>query len=193
MRHKDQRNANIKEGRGWPNSRTRQSQFKEGFMKKNHFGIIVIAVAIIAFGTAHLKADMGKKTIVETAIAAGSFNTLVTAVKAAGLVETLSGDGPFTVFAPTDDAFAKLPEGTIPALLKDKEKLTAILAYHVVAGNVMAKDVVNLTSAKTVNGQSLSVMVKEGTVMVDGAKVIKTDIICSNGVIHVIDSVVLPK
>jgi uncharacterized surface protein with fasciclin (FAS1) repeats len=162
-------------------------------MKKNHFGIIVLAVAILAFGTAHVKADMGKKTIVETAVAAGSFNTLVTAVKAAGLVETLSGEGPFTVFAPTDDAFAKLPEGTIQALLKDKDKLSAILTYHVVAGNVMAKDVVNLTSAKTVNGQSLTIMVKDGTVMVDGAKVIKTDIECSNGVIHVIDSVVLPK
>jgi uncharacterized surface protein with fasciclin (FAS1) repeats len=161
-------------------------------MKKNHL-VIVLAVALIAFGTAHLNANMGKKTIVETAVAAGSFNTLVTAVKAAGLVDTLSGDGPFTVFAPTDDAFAKLPEGTIPALLKDKEKLTAILTYHVVAGSVMAKDVVNLTSAKTVNGQSLSIMVKEGAVMVDGAKVVKTDIVCSNGVIHVIDSVVLPK
>jgi uncharacterized surface protein with fasciclin (FAS1) repeats len=162
-------------------------------MKKNHFGIIFLAVFFLAFGTAHMKADMGGKTIVETAISAGSFNTLVTAVKAAGLVETLSGEGPFTVFAPTDDAFAKLPEGTIPALLKDKDKLTAILTYHVVAGNVMAKDVVNLTSAKTVNGQSLTIMVKDGTVMVDGAKVVKTDIVCSNGVIHVIDSVVLPK
>jgi uncharacterized surface protein with fasciclin (FAS1) repeats len=162
-------------------------------MKKNHFGIIVLAVAFLAFGTAHVDATMGKKTIVETAVAAGSFNTLVTAVKAAGLVDTLSGEGPFTVFAPTDDAFAKLPEGTIDALLKDKEKLTAILTYHVVAGNVMAKDVVNLTSAKTVNGKSLTIKVEDGTVMVDNAKVIKTDIVCSNGVIHVIDSVVLPK
>jgi uncharacterized surface protein with fasciclin (FAS1) repeats len=162
-------------------------------MKKNHFGIIIMAVVFLAFGTALMKAEMGGKTIVETAISAGSFNTLVTAVKAADLVETLSGEGPFTVFAPTDDAFAKLPEGTIPALIKDKEKLSAILTYHVVAGNVMAKDVVNLTSAKTVNGQSLTIMVKDGTVMVDEAKVIKTDIVCSNGVIHVIDSVVLPK
>ena len=160
-------------------------------MKKNH--LVVLAVALIALGTAQLNADMGEKTIVETAVAAGSFNTLVTAVKAAGLVETLSGEGPFTVFAPTDDAFAKLPEGAVEALLKDKEKLTAVLTYHVVAGNVLAKDVVTLTSAKTVNGQSLSVMVKDDTVMVDGAKVIKTDILCSNGVIHVIDAVVLPK
>ena len=161
-------------------------------MKKNHL-VIVLAVALIAFGTAHLNADVGKKTIVETAVAAGSFNTLMTAVKAAGLVETLSGDGPFTVFAPTDDAFAKLPAGTMESLLMDKEKLTAILTYHVVAGNVMAKDVVDLTSAKTVNGQSLTITVNDGSVMVDGAKVVKTDIVCSNGVIHVIDAVVLPK
>jgi uncharacterized surface protein with fasciclin (FAS1) repeats len=161
-------------------------------MKKNHFAIVLV-FALVAFGATHSSAKMAEKTIVETAVAAGSFNTLVTAVKAAGLVETLSGDGPFTVFAPTDDAFAKLPEGTVEALLKDKEKLTAILTYHVVAGNVMAKDVVNLTSAKTVNGQSLTIKVEDGTVMVDGAKVVKTDIVCSNGVIHVIDAVVLPK
>jgi uncharacterized surface protein with fasciclin (FAS1) repeats len=136
---------------------------------------------------------MGEKNIVETAVAAGSFKTLVTAVKTADLVETLSGPGPFTVFAPTDDAFAKLPEGTIPALLQDKDKLTAILTYHVVAGKVMASDVVNLDSAKTVNGQSLTIKVKDGKVMVDNAMVIKTDIVCSNGVIHVIDAVVLPK
>jgi uncharacterized surface protein with fasciclin (FAS1) repeats len=117
----------------------------------------------------------------------------VTAVKEAGLVETLSGPGPFTVFAPTDDAFAKLPDGTIPALLQNKEKLTAILTYHVVSGKVMASDVVNLDSAKTVNGKSLAIKVKDGKVMVDNAMVIKTDIVCSNGVIHVIDAVVLPK
>ena len=160
-------------------------------MKKNRI-FIVLAVLILAFGTADSKAGMGEN-IVETAIAAGSFKTLVTAVETANLVETLSGDGPFTVFAPTDDAFNKLPEGTIPALLEDKEKLTSILTYHVVAGKVMAADVVNMTSAKTVNGQSLAIMVKDGTVMVDGAKVIKTDIVCSNGVIHVIDAVVLPQ
>jgi uncharacterized surface protein with fasciclin (FAS1) repeats len=163
-------------------------------MKKTHFlGLAVVLIAGLLFGSVRLSADMDEKNIVETAVAAGSFNTLVTAVKTAGLVETLSGPGPFTVFAPTDDAFAKLPEGTIPALLQNKEKLTAILTYHVVSGKVMAADVVNLSSAKTVNGQSLTITVKDGKVMVDNAMVIKTDIVCSNGVIHVIDSVVLPK
>ena len=133
--------------------------------------------------------------IVDTAISAGSFNTLVAAVKAAGLVDTLKGSGPFTVFAPTDEAFAKLPGGTVEDLLKpeNKAKLQAILTYHVVPGNVMAKDVVKLTTAKTVNGQSLTVKTEEGSVMVDSAKVVKTDILCTNGVIHVIDSVVLPR
>jgi len=136
-----------------------------------------------------------KKDIVDTAVAAGSFNTLVAAVKAAGLVDTLKGKGPFTVFAPTDDAFKKLPPGTLEDLLKpeNKEKLKGILTYHVVPGKVMAKDVVKMKSAKTVNGQSLTIMVKDGTVMVDNAKVVKTDIMCTNGVIHVIDAVVLPK
>lgn len=132
------------------------------------------------------------KNIVETAVAAGSFNTLVTAVKTAGLVETLSGKGPFTVFAPTDDAFAKLPKVTVEGLLKDKKKLTAVLTYHVVPGKLMAKDVVKLSKAKTVQGQEITITTKDG-VKVDEAKVIKTDIECSNGVIHVIDSVILPK
>jgi uncharacterized surface protein with fasciclin (FAS1) repeats len=163
-------------------------------MKKTHFiGLTVVLIVGLVFGSIQLKANMAEKNIVETAVAAGSFNTLVTAVKAADLVETLSGPGPFTVFAPTDDAFAKLPEGTIPALLKDKEKLTSILTYHVVAGKVMASDVVNLSSAETVNGKSLTITVEDGKVMVDNATVIKTDIVCSNGVIHVIDAVVLPK
>jgi uncharacterized surface protein with fasciclin (FAS1) repeats len=143
-----------------------------------------------------LAGDYGKSkpaTIAETAMEAGQFNTLVAALKAAGLVETLSSDGPFTVFAPTDDAFAKLPEGTVEALLKDKEKLTAILTYHVVPGKVLAADVVKIDSAKTANGASLSIQVKDGKVFVDDAQVIKTDILCSNGVIHVIDSVILPK
>jgi uncharacterized surface protein with fasciclin (FAS1) repeats len=134
-----------------------------------------------------------KMNIVETAVNAGSFKTLVAAVKAANLVETLSGKGPFTVFAPTDDAFNKLPEGTIDALLKDTKKLASILTYHVVSGKVLAEDVVKLESAKSVNGKSLSIMVKDDKVMVDNALVIKTDIMCSNGVIHVIDTVVLPK
>jgi transforming growth factor-beta-induced protein len=133
--------------------------------------------------------------IVDTAVAAGSFGTLVKAVQAAGLAETLKGEGPFTVFAPTDEAFAKLPPGTLEDLLKpeNKEKLTAILTYHVVPGKVMAADVVGRESAATVNGADLSIKVTEDTVMVDSAKVVQTDIECSNGVIHVIDAVLLPK
>ena len=130
--------------------------------------------------------------IVETAVAAGSFKTLVAAVQAAGLVETLSGPGPLTVFAPTDDAFAQLPAGTVEALLADKPKLTAILTYHVVAGKVMAADVVKLTSATTVQGQDVKIDATDG-VKINDAKVVKTDIICSNGVIHVIDKVILPQ
>ena len=135
------------------------------------------------------------KDIVDTAVADDDFNTLVAAIQAAGLVETLKGEGPFTVFAPTDEAFAKLPKGTLDSLLKpeNKQKLASILTYHVVSGKVMAADVVKITEAKTVNGQSLTINVKDGTVMVDSAKVIKTDIECSNGVIHVIDAVLLPK
>jgi uncharacterized surface protein with fasciclin (FAS1) repeats len=136
-----------------------------------------------------------QKDIVDTAVGAGSFNTLVAAVKAAGLVDTLKGKGPFTVFAPTDDAFKKLPEGTIAELLKpeNKEKLVGILTYHVVAGKVTAADVVKLDSAKTVQGSSVKITVTDGKVKVDGANVVKTDIMCSNGVVHVIDSVILPK
>jgi uncharacterized surface protein with fasciclin (FAS1) repeats len=130
--------------------------------------------------------------IVETAIAAGSFKTLVTAVKAAGLVETLSGKGPFTVFAPTDDAFAKLPAGTVEGLLKDIPKLKSVLTYHVVAGKVTAADVMKLTTAKTVQGQNVSIDTKAG-VKIEGANVIKADVMTDNGVIHVIDQVILPK
>jgi uncharacterized surface protein with fasciclin (FAS1) repeats len=137
------------------------------------------------------------KNIVETAIAAGSFKTLVTAVKAAGLVETLSSPGPFTVFAPTDDAFAKLPAGTVEGLLKDKEKLTAVLTYHVVSGKVMADDVRKMDSATTVQGQDIGVDAKRWhlhrNVKINNANVINADIECSNGVIHVIDSVLMPK
>jgi transforming growth factor-beta-induced protein len=132
--------------------------------------------------------------IVETAVA-GNFNTLVAAVKAAGLVDTLKGPGPFTVFAPTDEAFAKLPPGTLESLLKpeNKAKLQSILTYHVVAGNVLAKDVVKIHSAQTVEGQSITIKTMNGRVMVDNANVTKTDIVTSNGVIHVIDSVLLPQ
>jgi uncharacterized surface protein with fasciclin (FAS1) repeats len=134
-----------------------------------------------------------KKDIVDTAVAAGDFSTLVTAVKAAGLVETLKGEGPFTVFAPTDGAFAKVPTDTLNALLADKAALANVLTYHVVAGNVMAADVVKLTSAVTVQGQAVSIEVKDGKVYVDGSQVVATDIKASNGVIHVIDAVILPK
>lgn len=132
-------------------------------------------------------------TIVDVAVQAGSFNTLVQAVQAAGLVETLSGAGPFTVFAPTDEAFAQIPQETLQAVLADKEKLTAILTYHVVPGKLMAADVVNSTQLQTVQGQSITVSVADGTVRVDDATVIQTDIEADNGVIHVIDKVIMPK
>ena len=134
-----------------------------------------------------------KSDIVDTAIAAGSFNTLATALEAADLVDTLKGAGPFTVFAPTDAAFAKLPAGTVEGLLKDKAKLTSILTYHVVPGKVMAADVVKLDGAKTVNGQSVTIKVVDGKVMVDNATVSQADVAASNGVIHVIDTVLMPK
>ena len=153
-------------------------------------GAMAVGITVLSVGAAD---HHEKKDIVDTAVAAGSFKTLAAALQAAGLVETLKGKGPFTVFAPTDEAFAKLPAGTVEALLKDKEKLTQILLYHVVAGNVMAKDVVKLKSAKTVQGSSVKINVSGGKVMVDNANVIKTDIATSNGVIHVIDSVILPK
>ena len=159
---------------------------------------ILTLTAIVAtsgfLGVAHAEPKQKAKDIVAVASGNGSFNTLVAAVKAAGLVETLQGPGPFTVFAPTDEAFAKLPKGTVEDLLKpeNKEKLVAILTYHVVAGKVMAADVKTM-KAKTVNGKELDVKVTDGGVTVDNAKVVKTDVAASNGVIHVIDSVVLPK
>jgi uncharacterized surface protein with fasciclin (FAS1) repeats len=132
--------------------------------------------------------------IVDTAVKAGSFKTLAAALKAAGLVETLKGKGPFTVFAPTDEAFAKLPAGTVETLLKpeNKDKLVAILTYHVVAGNVKAADVVKLQSAETVLGQTVAIDAKDG-VKINNAKVVKADIDCGNGVIHVIDTVLIPR
>ena len=151
----------------------------------------VVALAVVAVP----QLARAEKDIVDTAVGAGSFDTLVAAVKAAGLVETLKGSGPFTVFAPTDEAFAKLPKATLESLLKpeNKGKLTKILTYHVVPGKVMAKDVVNLSSAKTVEGSSVSIKVVDGKVKIDNATVIKADIPCANGVIHVIDAVILPK
>jgi len=132
--------------------------------------------------------------IVDTAVAAGAFKTLVAAVQAAGLVDTLKGSGPFTVFAPTDDAFGKLPANAVADLLKpeNKAKLQGVLTYHVVAGKVLAADVVKLKSAKSVQGQNLTIDTAAG-VKVDGANVVQTDILCTNGVIHIIDSVMLPK
>lgn len=151
------------------------------------------SAALIASGTAAF-ADGHSKDIVDTAVAAGSFGTLVAAVQAAGLVDTLKGDGPFTVFAPTDEAFAALPEGTVEMLLKpeNKDKLTAILTYHVVAGKVMSTDLSNNMMATTVQGSDVKIMT-EGGVSVNGANVVSADIKASNGVIHVIDAVIMPK
>ena len=151
-------------------------------------------VVASAFMVANIFAAPADKDIVDTAVEAGSFKTLAAALKAADLIETLKGKGPFTVFAPTDEAFAKLPKGTVEELLKpeNKAKLAGILTYHVVAGKVEAKDAVKLKSAKTVNGASFKISVSDAGVMVDKAKVVTTDIQCSNGVIHVIDAVIMP-
>jgi uncharacterized surface protein with fasciclin (FAS1) repeats len=149
---------------------------------------LVFAVAAVPAG----RMAASEKDIVDTAVAADQFKTLVTAVKAAGLIETLKGEGPFTVFAPTDEAFAKIPQEKLEALLKDKKALTAVLTYHVVPGKVMAKDVVKLDSAKTAQGGNVSISATDGSVKINGAKVIKADIECKNGVIHVIDTVLLP-
>jgi len=162
-------------------------------MKKKMIAGIVAAMAIT--GAASMGAATADQDIVDTAVAAGSFKTLAKALQAADLVETLKGAGPFTVFAPTDEAFAKLPAGTLESLLKpeNKLKLQRILKSHVVAGKVMAADVVKTSSAKAVSGDTLTIASRGGGVTVDGAKVMKTDIAASNGVIHVIDSVILPK
>lgn len=167
-------------------------------------GVGCFSVGLLVLCAANARADDGSgaqataaacsssRNIVDTAVSAGSFNTLAAALKAAGLVDTLKGKGPFTVFAPTDEAFAKLPKGTVEGLLKDLPKLRQVLKYHVVSGAVTAKDVMKLTSAKTVLGQAVSIAASAG-VRVDGATVVKADIACSNGVIHVIDTVMLPK
>jgi len=160
---------------------------------KAALGAMVISVGLGLGGAA--KAEMApEKDIVDTAVSAGSFKTLVAAVQAAGLVETLKGKGPLTVFAPTDEAFAKLPAGTVESLLKPENlgKLQAILTYHVVPGQVTASQVVALKSAKTANGRELQINVADGKVMVDNAQVVSTDIMASNGLIHVIDTVVIP-
>ena len=153
---------------------------------------VTAAVVGLAVGSSNLRA--AEKDIVDTAVAAGQFKTLAAALGAAGLIDTLKGPGPFTVFAPTDDAFAKLPADTVANLLKpeNKDQLIAILTYHVVPGKVMAADVVKLKEAKTVNGKMLKVTVMDGAVTINDAKVTSADIVASNGVIHVIDTVVLP-
>ena len=152
------------------------------------------ALTVVGLAVGALSARAANQDIVDTAVAAGDFKTLAAALNAAGLVETLKGPGPFTVFAPTDEAFAQLPAGTVENLLKpeNKDRLIAILTYHVVPGEVMAADVVKLDEAKTVNGKMLTVRTDGGSVMVDDAKVTATDIPASNGVIHVIDRVILP-
>ncbi len=155
------------------------------------FGLVALGATTPA-GAAH---HGEKKDIVDVAVGAGDFNTLAAALQAAGLVDTLKGDGPFTVFAPTDAAFAKLPAGTVETLLKpeNKDQLVSILTYHVVPGKVTSDQVVTLDSAGTVNGQNVTISVKDGGVMVDNAHVAKVDIMASNGVIHVIDEVILPN
>jgi uncharacterized surface protein with fasciclin (FAS1) repeats len=161
-------------------------------LKKLAIGTIAALLAV-AVSDARLAAQ--SKDIVDTAVAAGSFKTLAKALTAAGLVDTLKGAGPFTVFAPTDEAFAKLPAGTLDSLLKpeNKAKLQRILTYHVVAGRVTAADVTKLTSAKAVSNDTLKIATSNGGVSVDNAHVVKADVTASNGVIHVIDTVLLPK
>lgn len=159
-------------------------------LRLKHTAFVAIASLLVAAATHARAAD----DIVDTAVNAGSFKTLAAALQAADLVDALKSEGPFTVFAPTDDAFAKLPEGTVETLLKpeNKDQLVAVLTYHVVAGKVPAAEVVNLTGATTLNGQQVDIKTADGGVTVDGANVVKTDIECSNGIIHVIDSVILP-
>jgi uncharacterized surface protein with fasciclin (FAS1) repeats len=167
-------------------------------MQKRMISPLVALAAILAVSlpaqAQHMSSHEYDRDIVETASAAGQFNTLLAAAQAAGLVDVLKSDGPFTVFAPTDEAFAKLPAGTVEELLKpeNREKLAAILMYHVVPGELMASDVLEMSSLKTVQGEELKIWMKDGKAYIDDAQIIKTDISASNGVIHVIDSVVLP-
>jgi uncharacterized surface protein with fasciclin (FAS1) repeats len=153
---------------------------------------LAVTVSASSLRAADLAGAAGTRDIVDTAVAAGNFKTLAAALQAAGLVETLKGKGPFTVFAPTDEAFAKIPKADLDALLKDKAALTRVLTYHVVAGRVMAADVVKLKEAKTVEGRMVSIDASSG-VKVNGANVVKADVVASNGVIHVIDAVILPQ
>jgi uncharacterized surface protein with fasciclin (FAS1) repeats len=163
-------------------------------MKYEISRLAMATVTAMGVALGAMSAHAADKDIVDTAVGAGQFDTLAAALTAAGLVETLKGAGPFTVFAPTDDAFAALPAGTVDNLLKpeNKDQLTAVLTYHVVPGKVMAADVVKVTEAKTVNGATISVKVDGQTVMINDAKVTAADVAASNGVIHVIDKVILP-
>ena len=157
--------------------------------------LLIAHVALLALVAAPVMADHHGKTeknIVEVAQEAGQFNTLIAAVQAAGLADTLATGGPFTVFAPTDEAFAQIPEDQLAALLEDTETLTAILTYHVVSGTVRAADVVGLDSATTLQGSDIAISVSDDGVRVDGARVVATDIEASNGIIHVIDAVITP-
>jgi uncharacterized surface protein with fasciclin (FAS1) repeats len=170
------------------------SRFIKNIVRLSVVGTAAL-LASVALAEHHGGGKEMQKDIVDTAVGAGSFTTLAAALEAAGLVDTLKGEGPFTVFAPTDEAFAALPEGTVENLLKpeNKDKLIAVLTYHVVPGAVEAADVVKLDSAETVNGESVTIEASDAGVTVDNANVIKTDIMTSNGVIHVIDAVILPK
>lgn len=170
------------------------------FNKKNRIkSILVIMLSLVLVSSSIYASGDNKNTastqkdIVTTAVDAGSFKTLAAALQAANLVETLKGEGPYTVFAPTDEAFAKLPEGTVEALLKDKDALTEILLYHVVSGKVTSGEVVKLTSAKTVEGEDVMIKVSEGSVYINESKVTSADVMASNGVIHVIDTVLIPE
>ena len=173
-------------------------------MKKMLFALTMITLTASAPSFAHCgacgtggahdhAAEAASADIVGVASSAGTFNTLLAAAKAAGLVDTLQSDGPFTVFAPTDDAFAKLPPGTVEMLLANPDKLKQVLLYHVVPGKVMASDVAGLSSATTAQGSDVAIIVADGSVMINDAKVVKTDVMASNGVIHVIDTVIVPS
>jgi uncharacterized surface protein with fasciclin (FAS1) repeats len=157
-----------------------------------HLLVVGVVFGLCLSPFAAFAEEKDPKNIVETAVAAGSFKALVKAIQAADLAEVLQGPGPFTVFAPTDEAFAAVPKETLDALLKDQKQLAAVLTYHVVPGKVLAADVVKVDSAKTVQGQKVMIKVAKGAVKVNNANVVTTDIICSNGVIHVIDAVLLP-
>jgi uncharacterized surface protein with fasciclin (FAS1) repeats len=160
---------------------------------------LIISVIIFSFMFTSLliagdnKSDSSKKDIVTIAVESGKFNTLAKALTETGLVEALQGEGPFTVFAPTDEAFAKLPKGTIEVLLKDKDALKKILLYHVVSGKVTSKEVVNLKKAETLSGKNINIQFTDGIVMINNSKVTTADVMASNGVIHIIDTVLIPE